>query len=307
MMRRCWLVLMIGLLAVTGAAAQETTEEAPEATIEAAATAEPTPVSAPVSDALSVLISARTDLELLANNQMGSQRPTGWSGSLDINSPDMLLLLRLDLELLVGTLYGLDTRPPGWFGPTPGTAYNIARDIRHDLEVLADTLIAVNVRPPGWTGDLPLMRCDRATQALIDLLSGTGFTITANPLSPDYCQQAATQASQFSAGGGTASLVANQVAPVEGAIHANGAATLAFLDRHARKRVGLIPETVTFVPLARSYAQFSHMTLVRGSNFVVFVDYTTTTLSEEAFDALPNINDTEQQSICDADWCVDPY
>jgi len=122
-------------------------------------------------DTLGVLIRSRTDLEILADQQLGiSARPEGWSGSLDINNPQLPILIRLDLDLLMANTLGLDNIPVGWFGAQTSTATAIARDIRHDLELLADSLVGPNIRPPGWNGDDPLMRCDRSTQNLVTLL-----------------------------------------------------------------------------------------------------------------------------------------
>jgi hypothetical protein len=299
--------------------AQEVTPE-PTAEVmpEALPTATPVPPAIP-SDALPVLISARTDIELLAIAELGADRPTGWSGSLDVNDANLALLLRLDLELLVGRLYSLDARPQGWFGAVPGSPFSIARDIRHDLELLADTVIAPNVRPPGWAGDSPLMRCDRATQVLIDLIEGSGFVLTTDPLLPDYCQLAAIQASQFAENNSVAVPAAAAVSqsvssdvpvvalPEGSTIRPSGDITFAFLNRYATERVGTIPEDETFVPVARSYRQFSNMTLVRGANFEVFVDYKTTTLTAGQFEALPNVNDAAANPTCEAEWCVEPF
>lgn len=115
------------------------------------------------ADALEILVRARSDLELLATNQLGRERPIGWSASLDVTDPQLAVYIRLDLELLAATLVGIETRPRGWFGAIPGTAFSIARDIRHDLELLADTIIATNQRPNNWAGDDPLLRCDLLT------------------------------------------------------------------------------------------------------------------------------------------------
>lgn len=298
-MRRLIIVgILAALLAVvaTAAAQDETTPSPAENT-----------VSALPRDVVALLINARTDLEVLANSQLGDERPIGWSGSLDISSADLALLLRLDLELLVSRLLGVDQRPSGWFGAVPSTASAIARDIRHDLELLADTVVQPNVRPPGWTGADPLMRCDRATQNLIELLRLTAqFILLADPNSADYCQRATVLASQFTEQrlGSSSSAGENGAALVSGSIEPNGSATLAFLDRNARQSVGLIPTEIRFVPLARSYAQFSNMVLVRGDDFEVFVDYKTTTLTDEAFEALDNVDSLTVTPACAADWCA---
>src|SRR5690606_34042819 len=54
----------------------------------------------------------------------------------------------------------------------------------------------------------------------------------------------------------------------------------------------------------RSFTQFSRMTLVQGTNFQVFVDWKTTTMTEADFRNLPNINDFDGSPTCSAAWCT---
>jgi hypothetical protein len=309
------LACMIGLLAVP-VGAQDTGGDAPLQPIATpAAPAAAAPVAVFSSDVLAVLINGRTDLELLANQQLGTTRPELWSGSLDVSNPQLAVLLRLDLELLLSALVGQENMPADWFGAVRSTSFAIARDIRHDLELLADVVLVPNVRPPGWAGDNPLYRCSRSTQNLVQLLERGGlFTVTIAPDAPDYCRQAQLQASQFTEASllnapvvnlNTAAAPSSAAAPAA----ANGTASalegvaLAYLDRNARQRVGMVPTSVTFEPLARSLVQFSRMTLVRGLDFEVFVDYTTTSIGADMFQQLPDVNTVESVPFCNADWC----
>jgi hypothetical protein len=277
---------------------------------EAVAPAEPTVPPAPViNEGTTILINARSDVELLANDRLGTQRPAGWSGSIDVNDPQLAILIRLDLEVLAGELLGADVRPPGWFGAVPSTAFAIARDIRHDLELLADTTLQPNVRPPGWAGDKPIYRCDRATQTLVNVLERGGvFQLALDPLAPDYCQRAAVEASRFA----EANLLSNPApgsapgsasAPAAGSVAVNNNFTAAFLDLNARQRVGLIPNGETFTPVARSANPFSNMMLVRGNGFEVYVDYATTSVTTEEFQALPTVETVPPNPACTAAWC----
>jgi hypothetical protein len=293
--RRLITAILIGLVWISPAFAQDnvTSDQALN-----------TPIP---SDVLPILINARTDLEILVTSQLGGERPVGWSGSLDITNPQLALLIRLDLEVLAARLLGADQRPDGWFGAVSSTPNAIARDIRHDLELLADKVIQPSVRPPGWAGDLPIMRCDRSTQNLVRLLEITAqFIVTADPGSLNYCQQVAIQASQFTEARilnpSSSTAISSGAAPA-GSITANGNITIAFLDRNARRSVGVVPPSEPFVPVARSYAQFSNMVLVRGANFEVFVDYTTTTLTRAQFEALGDVNSITPATACDAYWC----
>ncbi len=274
----------------------------------------PTQPSSALGDALPVLINTRLDLDVLANDRLGGQRPAGWNGSADFNDMQIPLLIRLDLELLAGTTMGADQRPVGWFGAVASSTYAIARDIRHDLELLADTIVGVGVRPNGWTGDDPIMRCNRSTQALVGLLERSfrgsgGFELQSDANSPDFCSQAEIEASRFTeinllsdSTSSSSGLNAPSVAST-GAITPSGGFTVAFLDRDARQRVGVIPRGTGLTVVARSYSTYSAMILVQSAGFLVFVDYTTTTLTAEQFDSLPNVDGVDHETFCDADWC----
>ena len=293
-------------------AAQPTTdpaiESAAQSPVVAPTVAAPTPVLVN-SDVLPILVNARSDLEILANQQLGAARPEGWSGSLDVNNPQLALLIRLDLEVLMANLVGLESIPAGWFGPVPSTPHAIARDIRHDLELLADVVVGPSVRPPGWAGDDPIMRCDRSTQNLLRLLRKSyQFEPTVLPTTPDYCKQLAVQVGQFVEvnlleGSSAASAPAQSVGG-SGTENALADIGLAFLDRDATRRVGTIPAAESFTPVGRSQTQFSRMTLVRGAGFEVFVDYSTTTITEAEFLGLPDVNGLNAQPFCDAAWCI---
>ncbi len=251
--------------------------------------ATPAPVSPISSDALPILINARTDLELLATQALGTTRPDGWSGSLDVNDPQLPILIRLDLELLVGVTQGVNSRPAGWFGPVPSSPYAIARDIRHDLELLADLLNPPNVRPAGWVGSDPLLRCERGVQTLVSLLEKNASQYTeqnllANPVAP-------------SLSGGAA---------VQGGVRVTSQFAVAFLSRFGNQQVGTIPVGEIVKPIARSYTQFSKMILVQGSGFEVFMDYRDTTLTDTQFIALDNIDAISVNPACGASWCKAP-
>jgi hypothetical protein len=281
----------------------------------------PTQASGPVSPinpaAIPILINARTDLELLASQQLGGARPTGWSGSLDITDSQLPLLTRLDLELLAGQLMGADIRPDGWFGPVPGSTVTIARDIRHDLELLADTVDVPNVRPVGWAGDDPLMRCDRGIQALVNVLERGGvFSLNVDSNDFNFCALAELQASQFAeqnvlnfstttstTNNPAAPAVSNQSPPPAGSIQVVTDLAVAFLNRYGTEQVGIIPPGTSMTPVARSFTEFSRMTLVRGDNFEVFIDFQETTLTEEQFAVLPDVNGVSVNTVCNAEWC----
>jgi phosphate transport system substrate-binding protein len=260
----------------------------------------------------SVLINNRLDLEALAEQQVGAgSRPEGWSGSIDINDPQLPILQRLDLELLAALVYGADQRPADWFGAVPSTQAAISRDIRHDLEVLADTVFGQEFRPANWTGDNPLYRCDRVTQALVQLLQrAVLFSLSANPADSGYCQAAALEVALFTEvnllqnNAGTGDTGATDGASTVSSAKIGTDFAIAFLNRNATEQAGVIPLDTQVVPVARSYVRFSNMMLVQGDGFLLFVEYQNTNLTAEQFDALPDESATTYDTTCTAAWCT---
>ncbi len=280
----------------------------PNAPAEESASTPDVPISPIEPEALQLLINARTDLDILATQNLGASRPGGWSGSANVMDRQLPLLIRLDLEILAGTLMGPDQRPPGWFGAVPSTPYAIARDIRHDLELLANVVNPPTVRPPGWIGSDPIMRCDRATQTLVLVMERTaGFRLNVDVFSPDFCNLAGLQATAYA----EANIMPNPRASsasvgggvTNGAVQVSSPFAVAFLDRFGRRPTGTIPVGEPLTPIARSYTQFSRMMLVRGNGFEVFIDYSASTLGENQFAGLPDVNSISTNTGCNAPWC----
>ncbi|MEZ4667602.1 MAG: hypothetical protein R3E39_06750 [Anaerolineae bacterium] len=324
-MRRLILGLIIlGLVIPTFLAAQDVPATTPDPFAPPDETGDlpellPIPTEAPVvnpaspfeSEALQLLIDARNDLEILANQNMGIDRPVGWSGSQDGMNPQLPILIRLDLELLAGTLMGVDQRPTGWFGAVPSTAYAIARDIRHDIELLADQVNPAGIRPPGWIGGDPVIRCERGVQTLVFVLERTaGFTLTVDPFSRDYCSLAELQATAYAENKILPNKQAASISSPQGTsatntgVRVSSEFAVAFLDRHARQPTGTIPLGEPLTPVARSYTQFSRMMLVRGNGFEVFIDYGASSIDENSFAALPDVNNVSYTAGCAASWCA---
>lgn len=262
-------------------------------------------VEANVTDTTQIAFDVRIDLDSLANATLGGT-PEGWSGVTDFTDPQFAILTRIDLELLAGALLGADNRPDGWFGAVGSTTDAIVRDLRHDLELLADEF----GRPGGWVGAGPLLSCDRTTQAIVQFLELNGvFTLQADRTAPDFCEQAALEASLFM----EVNLLGNPTVGGAGGITiTNASATInspfaaAFLDRGAAQRVGVIPEGTQIEAIGKSPAEFSNMMLIRGDGFEVFVDFQFTSVDEEQFDALPSVTTIEFQPACTAEWCTAP-
>lgn len=264
-------------------------------------------------DSTLLLLNLRPDLETLSNEMLGvGIRPEGWSGSIDLTNPQLGLLMRLDLEILAGATLGADVRPAGWFGAVPSSPYALARDIRHDIELLADAAFGDDAgRPAGWLGGEAMMRCSRATQALVGLLEAGGvFTLQVDPTARDFCRQAEVAASQFAEVNLLSNPSLNGTLSLSGVTAASGGtATVntdfaaAFLDRGASLRVGVFPVGTTVTAVARSYTQFSNMLLVRGDNFELFVDYQFTSVSQAQFEALPDVDTITIDPYCGTEWC----
>ncbi|MEL6149533.1 MAG: hypothetical protein AAFU54_07205 [Chloroflexota bacterium] len=303
---RHWLLSLLVLFGMAGVViAQEPTPTTPPLDAGSAPLGQDRPSQ--------ILLAARNDIELLANNTLGaSVRPPTWNGTFDVMNPQMALHARLDLETLADEVLQ-QTRPPGWFGVQPTSAYASARDIRHDVELLADTVIAPSVRPPNWLGDDPIMRCNRATQALVELLESRNLqTPTASAASPTYCADLEAEAAVFTelnllnqAEAAPAAAAATAAAPenpnAEASIVTPG--TIVYYDRGALEIAGIIPQGTLLTPVARSYAQFSRMMLIRGEGFELFVDYQNTTLDAPTFDALGDVNVIDVSVSCQAEWC----
>ena len=267
------------------------------------------PVSPFAADVVPILIAARTDLEVMATQVQGMQRPPGWSGSLDINDPQLALLIRLDLELLAAIVYGETVRPDGWFGAVGSTQLAIARDIRHDLEIMADNVFS-GARPQDWAGGDPLYRCNRATQALVAVLARAGlYTVLSDPASPNYCQLVEVEVSRFSEinlVGDSPITLSQEGEAVD--IHAGAEITtefaVAFLTRNATPSAGVMPLGTTLTPVARSYTPGSNMTLIEGEGYLVFIEFTNTDLTPEEWERLPDIDTLEAyEPYCEAIWC----
>lgn len=304
------LIILVCLVPLAWALAQEPTPT-PPTPIEITPEAAPDMTTPPIQTSDTVLLLAsRSDLENLVNFTRAGVRPDGWTGAIDINDPNLALLIRLDLELLAGALLGANIRPDGWFGAIASTNYAIARDIRHDLELLAETVLGAE-RPAGWIGAEPLLRCDRTTQALVRLLELNGvFVLQADRTAPDFCARAAQEASVFVEINylATGTRVGERISPVIGSTFVgdssiNSNFAVGFFDTGAVRRAGVIPNGTSFTPIARSYTQFSNMMLIEGDGFEVFIDYQFSTVTDDQFEALPNVTTLEYNVSCSADWC----
>lgn len=138
---------------------------------------------------------ARADLELLADSLLGAgQRPTTWTGNLDLQSATMVADLWFDNEQLADAVFGPGQRPPSWIGPTLALADILARNVRHDLELSADQHFGVNTRPQEWRGAEALLRCDRTLINTVNVLRRFyNIQPTTVESALNYCQTLGTE------------------------------------------------------------------------------------------------------------------
>lgn len=252
------------------------------------------------------ILAIRGDLERLADETLGlNNRPTGWIGNRDVNSPTLIGDIFLDLESLANVL--METagqRPAGWIGGitnTPATSY---QNLRHDLELLADVSLGVDERPFGWQGVDPILRCEPLVQNLVYLAEQEiDFTPTGiDPQAADYCVQIAVAVNQA---------VENppilDVVETDEDERRSGESNYAFtyLDVSATQYMGIMPAGTRFRAWYRNFGE-SNMMFVSGDDFAVFIDYRFTTLSPMVFDTLPTLENVSPMAFCDASWCNGP-
>lgn len=318
-MRRITLliVLLLSLSAVSAQDEPAATEEPVEGTVTITEPVETEPQEGNIpvqqqglfGDSLAELINLRNDLELLATAVRGTVRPDGWSGNLDVTNPELPLLIRLDLELLVADTLGFEI-PVGWFGIAFGDIQYQVRDMRHDIELLADALLGVGQRPNGWGGNPnPLWACSRSVQTLVRLLGqGDFFVAVADPASPDYCKALEAQvvgfAEQrlFTIDTDDSYFTSAVKTTLPGSVTANTDFAVGFFDIQATQRAAVIPNGTVMTPIGRNGVnEFSRMVMFEGEGFLLFAEYTFTSLTEDEFktlEAAPAV-----QTYCTADWC----
>jgi hypothetical protein len=137
------------------------------------------------------LFDTRVDLEVTADAVFGVERPTGWTGNIDVNTLGFVIDLWVDNEILADSIFGAGVRPTGWLGAGVGapSTVTLARNVRGDLELSADAFFGPGVRPAEWRGAAPIVRCGRALQNTLTMLDRFyGIRTTTPESSLDYCR-----------------------------------------------------------------------------------------------------------------------
>jgi hypothetical protein len=250
-------------------------------------------------------LAIRGDLERLADERLGlNNRPGGWIGNRDVNSPTLVGDTFLDLETLANALLGQGTRPDGWIGGISNTPAISFQNLRRDLELLADQALGQGQRPFGWQGVDPLLRCEPLVQNLVYLTEQTyNFSAaTIDVASPEYCVQIELAANQLAENPPIVDVVEESG---DGRLTAESNYAFTYLDYAATQYMGIMPGGTQFRAWYRLFAG-SDMMFVSGDNFALYVDYKFTTLPATTFDSLPTIEGRSPITFCDASWCNGP-
>jgi hypothetical protein len=250
----------------------------------------------------------RGDLERLADERLGlDTRPGNWIGNRVDGSPTFLSDVFVDLDTLADNQLGIDIRPLAWIGTISASPLISYRNIRFDIESLADATLGEGVRPRGWQGTDPLTRCDTTLQTLVTLINVTsgGFVAVVDSNQTDneiFCRQVYDLAIQTA----ETELQVDEVAEgiPDGVIWESRNA-FSYLDVTALEYMGVMPWDIEFRPWFRNF-QESTMMFVTGDDFALFIDRRWTTMPEEAFIRLPNLEGRQPRTFCDATWCNGP-
>lgn len=250
----------------------------------------------------------RGDLERLADERLGlDTRPGGWIGNRVDGSPTFLSDVFVDLDTLADNQLGIDIRPLGWIGTVSASPLISYRNIRFDIEMLADATLGEGIRPRGWQGTDPITRCDTTLQTLVTLISVTsgGFVAVVDTTETDnevYCRQVYDLAIQTAE---TELQIDEVVEGVPDGVIWESRNAFSYLDVTALEYMGVMPWDIEFRPWFRNF-QESTMMFVTGEDFALFIDRRWTTMPEEAFIRLPNLEGRKPRTFCDATWCNGP-
>ncbi|MEM6283737.1 MAG: hypothetical protein AAF787_16220 [Chloroflexota bacterium] len=261
------------------------------------------------------ILATRGDIERLANEAFGvNDRPQGWAGNTDINSPLLLSDNRADLDILADELLGASVRPDGWVGIfNADSRTDTWRNIRHDLEVLAEAVVPdfasiEGDRPRGWQNDDPLRICDIRLQDLVIVLEDL-FTEEDASFSrfdfagqDNYCDVVFRAANNFAESPPVSEL---EQLIASGNLVFEAEFAFAYLDLTALEYVGSMPLGTPFRAWYRNFND-STMMFVSGEDFALYVDRRWTNMPQDVFDRLPTIEGVSPLTFCDATWCNGP-
>ncbi len=265
------------------------------------------------------ILTTRGDLERIANEVYGvNNRPLGWSGETDPDSPLLLTGTYEDLRILADETLGVDVRPDGFVGRITESSIETYRNLRFDLELITDTILPTfpsleGERPRGWQGTDLLRRCTPVLQDLVLVLEDQYGNDELTPFNrglftdaPDdeYCETIRAAANEF------AELRPPTAAERLAALNARDLTyesdfAFAYLDAAALQYMGVMPRGTNFRAWYRNFNE-STMMFVSGQDFALFIDRRYTDMPQDIFDRLPTLQGIAPLTFCDADWCDGP-
>ena len=251
-----------------------------------------------------LILAVRGDLERLADERLGlNNRPVDWTNNRDISSPTLAGDTFIDLELLASELLG-DERPLGWIGALSNSGGLIFRNLRHDLELLADLAMGFNIRPRGWQGLEPLARCQPILQDIVFAVRANFEFSQTVIVQPGLCEQAA-EAANFFVENIPPEEAQIDILEGESRFLIESQWAFSYMDVAATQYMGIMPGGTRMRAWYRNYGE-STMMFVSGTDFALWVDRRWTTLSQNIFDSLPTRAGIAPLTFCDADWCAGP-
>ncbi len=261
---------------------------------------------APGAQVAELSLALRGDLERLANELLGvNERPPAWIGNVTADSPTLVPDTAADLERLADIALGSGERPPEWeifIASSQAVSY---RNLRFNLEQLADATQGVNNRPSGWQGVNAVERCDVSQQTLVFILQinydfVVDQTLTA---SDNFCDVLAFSANNFAEN--PPEEVFTEEDRIDLRFRAEANFAFSYLDVAALQYMGIMPAGTEFRAWYRNYSE-SNMMFVSGQDFALYIDRRFTTMEEEVFRTLPNLDGVIPLTFCDANWCNGP-
>jgi hypothetical protein len=264
------------------------------------------------------ILDARGDLERLANEEYGvNDRPIGWAGNTDIESPLLLTDTYEDLRILADQTIGVNERPDGFVGLITESRVETWRNLRFDLELIATAIVPnyssiEGTRPRGWQGLTdPMRACTPLTQDLVIVLEDQYGFDEVTPFNRDlfdpeinYCPTLENESNLFAELRPPTATERLAQVNAEGFTYISEYA-FAYLDITALEYMGTMPRGTRFRAWYRNFND-STMMFVSGQNFAVYIDRRWTDMPQDIFDRLPTIEGVAPLTFCDADWCNGP-
>lgn len=262
-------------------------------------------------DIIADISAIRGDLERLGNELLGlNTRPSLWSGNLDEESATFAYDIDVDMNLLADTVednpeVGRGLRPEGWKPFGVSSLIVTERNMRHNLELLTDLTLGKGVRPHGWQGIDPILQCSLLEQGLVTLLERQYDFVVDTIVFSDadtFCAETIAAANHIAENPPQRT---EEEEEEDSRYVAESEYAFAYLDPAALEYMGVMPFGTEFRAWYRNFGE-STMMFVSGQDFAVYIDMRWTTMDEDIFNTLPNLDNVVPLTFCDAHWCNGP-